>query len=936
VDYRLLGPVEIVADGKTLPLGRRQERLLLALLVLSANQLVPAERLISLLWQEKVPDTPSRTLQVYVSRLRKALPAGQTLEARDQGYQLTVDPSTIDVHRFRAAVRQAENTGDPGRRAELLRDALALWRGPALVDVASEELRWRLCADLEEGRLQALESRIEAELESGLDHQLVAELAALVVDHPTRQRLVAAQAIALYRAGRAPDALDVLRDAKRSLADELGLDPGPRLQEIETAILQNNAELLSPRQPGNDVPRQLPSSVSGFVGRVDAAQALTRLLTERADGAGGAGGPVVVVSAIAGMGGVGKTALAVEVANRVAPEFPDGQLFLNLRGYGAEEPMPAQEALGILLRSLGVPDGDVPTNAGEAASKYRTVLAGRRVLVVLDNAAQAAVIEQLLPGAGDSAVIVTSRTQLPQLNTSRTLQLDALDHDEARLLLEQLVGADRVRAEPDAAEAILAACGNLPLAIRVVGARLAARPRWPISHLADRIADQRQRLDHLDPEGKGLRAVLASSLEQLRKSADAKDRDAARAFVSLGIPDTPQLRLVEAARILGSPEETAEDLLEHLVDAQLLDTPQPGTYRLHDLLWSYAREQAEALLELPDREAAVQRLLDLYCVVAWRSLAIRTPTATRLEWAVGRHTDDAELKAPTGEACFDWLDDATVESAAVQGVRMSAETRRLVLVLALGLGSYHRSRLSWFDAIQVGVPAVQIARDEGDQVAEGLILGDLGVAWAELGDFDAAIGVFRQSIDLLWSNGETRPALATSANFTYVLYEAKRYDEGIEVGQSTLRLAIEAGDVPLTGSAHLGLGTLYRAVGDNAAERRHLQGALDAAVVAPNDWRKAYILSKLGTLDHRTGRLAAAIQNLRASIAIYESLSQDSDKADTAGELGEALLAVGEAAEAVGWLRTGLAEARRTADRDRESVLLRRLGEAQAALEAKA
>jgi len=651
VEFRLLGPVEVVEDGRVLPQGRRQERLLLALLALSANQLVPAERLVTLLWDDEQPPQPLRTLQVYASRVRKALPRGASLVARDHGYQLEIDPESVDVHRFQHAVRRAEQEPDPAARAACLREALTLWRGPALVDVASEEIRQRLCAGLEEERLQTLESRIEADLLVDWNEQLVVELTGLIAEHPLRERLIASLALALYRAGRPAHALDAIRDAKERAAKDLGLDLGPRLQELELAILQGDAQLLEPADPwsGRPRPRQLPAPVGGFVGRVEVADDLAALLTDRPTGSGA---PGVVVSAIAGMGGIGKTALAVEVAHRIAGHFPDGQLFLDLRGYGAAPPMSAAEALGILLRSLGLADGDVPGDPAEAATLYRSLVADRRILILLDNAQDATVVEQLLPGAGSSAVIVTSRTQFNQLDTARSLLLDALTDEEALTLLRQLAGGARVDREPEAAEAILRACGNLPLAVRVAGARLAARPSWPISHLADRIADHRLRLDQLGLRRNGVRAVFASSLEQLQASDDPEDRQAAWTFTRLGIPDSPRIRVVEAGRLLELPEFDAELLLERLVDAQLLGTPSPGVYRLHDLLWAFAHEQAEAMFDSDERELALRRLLSLYASVAWRSVAVRNARAVRLDWAAKHCKDETDLTEPTGEQTF--------------------------------------------------------------------------------------------------------------------------------------------------------------------------------------------------------------------------------------------------------------------------------------------
>ncbi|TDO43390.1 DNA-binding SARP family transcriptional activator [Kribbella sp. VKM Ac-2527] len=933
MEFRLLGPVEVVEDGKVLPQGRRQERLLLALLALSANQLVPAERLVTLLWDDEQPPQPLRTLQVYASRVRKALPRGASLVARDQGYQLEIDPESVDVHRFQHAVRRAEQEPDPAARAACLREALALWRGPALVDVASEEIRQRLCAGLEEERLQTLESRIEADLLVDWNEQLVAELTGLIAEHPLRERLIASLALALYRAGRAAHALDAIRAAKERAAKDLGLDLGRRLQELELAILQGDAQLLEPADPrsGRPRPRQLPAPVSGFVGRVEVADDLAALLTDRPSGSGA---PVVVVSAIAGMGGIGKTALAVEVAHRIAGRFPDGQLFLDLRGFGAAPPMAAAEALGILLRSLGLADGDVPGDPAEAATLYRSLVADRRILIVLDNAQDAVVVEQLLPGAGSSAVIVTSRTQFNQLDTARSLLLDALTDEEALTLLRQLAGGARVDREPEAAGAILRACGNLPLAVRVAGARLAARPSWPISHLADRIADHRRRLDQLGLRRNGVRAVFASSLEQLQASDDPEDRQAAWTFARLGIPDSPRIRVVEAGRLLELPEFDAELLLERLVDAQLLGTTSPGVYRLHDLLWAFANEQAEALFDSDDRELALRRLLSLYASVAWRSVAVRNARAVRLDWAVEHWKDETDLTEPTGERTFGWLDEAKPQMLAVafQGTHVSAATRASALSLAIGLGTYNFSRECWADLISLNRVAERIALEIGDSFAAGLLLQDLSVGLGGVGDADGALGAFESALEHLRRAQVPRAELLALTNFTASLFATGRYEESVVYGKQALDLVEDVAEDALIGGVNLALGRSYESMGALEAARHHFEEALRAAHRTGEQWRLAFILGELGVLDHRAGRLQEAISKLRRCVDIYEGLSQRDDMAASEGELGEALLDNGEPAEAVRYLRNGLNAAVRIGDGERAAVLRERLEQAEAAL----
>ncbi len=928
VELRLLGPVEVVEDGQVLPFPRRQERFLLALLGLSANRLVPAERLIALLWPDDQPPSPLRTVQVYVSRLRKALPDSVSIEGRDQGYQLVIDPESIDVHRFQQEVRAALQQEAPAQRVTSLRQALRWWRGQALVDVTGEEQRYRLCAGLEEQRLVAVEARIEAELQTGQDAELVAELTGLVANHPEREGMVAALATALFRAGRASEALDVLRSARTRLAREQGLDPWPRLQEIELAILRNDQDLLRPSTPpdGPRPPRQLPAPSAGFVGRSEVTKQLIRLVTD----AGSA--PTVVHSAIAGMGGIGKTALALEVAHRVADDFPDGQLFLDLRGYGADHPMTASEALGIVLRAVGVPNDQIPGNPAEAALRFRTAVAGRRLLLVLDNARDPDVVRQLLPGSGGCRVIVTSRTLFAEYDANSSIRLGALNDEESRELLASVAGRDRVDQEPDAVEVILRACGNLPLALRVAGAKLAHRPAWPLRHLAGRIADARRRLDQLEWGPGGVRAVFASSLEQLRESSNANDRSAAWAFVRLGLPDSPRLRLVEASRLLDLPEPDAEVLLERLVDSHLLETPEPAVYRLHDLLWSFAREEADELVPVEERDAGIERLMVLYASAAWSCLRARNKTAVRLEWLAGAWTGPEDQLEPEGEALFEWLDQAKpqLDALVLQAMTMSERVRAQALVVAVGLSTYTFSRMTFRESVAMGAAAVEVAEQRGDLLAEGLLRSDIGIALGDLGDLSGATASLRRALDCLHEAGSTRSEIATASNFARILFEAGRYEEAVEMGGRALDLAARTNETELEGSAQLALSFAYGALGDATRQRSHLQAALALERAHQRQWRIAYVLSKLGVLEHRRGRLADAVRMLRESVEVYAELSQHADQAQTEGELGEALLDSGDVEGAVPHLEAGLREAVRTSDQDRAAVLQGRLDEAGA------
>ncbi|MGH8794293.1 MAG: BTAD domain-containing putative transcriptional regulator, partial [Stackebrandtia sp.] len=458
-----MGPVRVLHRGRSVLHARRRERLLLGLLALEANRPVSVGRLEQLLWDGNAPQKPREALQVYASRLRaqlKAVGGGSEvwIDYEGDGYVLRVDPGRVDARRFVAQVAAARSVSDAGRRAQRLREALALWEGPLLADAAGEELRWRVGESLEETRLAAVESRVEAELEAGAHETLVSELADLTAAHPERERLLAARMKALYKCGRVAEALEAYRDAAADLSDRLGLDFGDELNELYVAMLRHDPALAAAPQPASPapVPAQLPPGLSSFTGREAVLRTLDGLLD-----AGAAAGPVVI-SAISGAAGVGKTTLAVHWAHRIASRFPDGQLYVNLRGFDPSgQTTTSAEAIRGFLDALGVAKERVPAEPDAQCGLYRSLLSGKRVLVVLDNARDAEQVRPLLPGSPGCLAVVTSRNRLFGLvasESARPVCLDVLARDEARRLLAGRVGADRVAAEPDAVEAIVDAC----------------------------------------------------------------------------------------------------------------------------------------------------------------------------------------------------------------------------------------------------------------------------------------------------------------------------------------------------------------------------------------------------------------------------------------------------------------------------------------------
>ena len=535
-DFRLLGPVGACRAGIPADIARGKQRVLLAALLLKANRTVPGDELIDALWGAEPPTSAQATLQNYVKRLRQALgDDSSVITWQDGGYQIRVQDGELDLARFEAmqdAAREAAGAGEWDKAAGLLRGALSLWRGEPLTDVQSDLLTLRDLPRLAELRLQALEALSEAGLRLGHGPAVIAELRRLTAEYPLRERLHALLMLALHGEGQQAEALAIYRDVRRLLVTELGTDPGPQLRRAHQEILGTGeapgAKLLRSaasivqvpsgrrRAAPAPVPRQLPAAVSHFSGRGAELAKLARMSgPER-------GFPeAVVISAIAGTAGVGKTALAVRWAHEVAGRFPDGQLYVNLRGYDPGPALAAGDALAGFLRALGVAGPDLPLDLAERAALYRSLLAGRRMLVILDNARYAGQVRPLLPGGPGCAVVVTSRDSLAGLVSregAQRLELRVLSAAESAALLRALIGG-RADEEPGAVEALAAACAGLPLALRIAAEMVTARPKVQLSCLAAELADQARLLDADGDTDTALRCEFSWSFRHLDAAA---------------------------------------------------------------------------------------------------------------------------------------------------------------------------------------------------------------------------------------------------------------------------------------------------------------------------------------------------------------------------------------------------------------------------------
>ncbi|MGW4022764.1 AfsR/SARP family transcriptional regulator [Streptomyces sp. NPDC005009] len=668
--FGVLGPVRAWRDGEPVATGSPQQRALLAALLLREGRTATAAELIDALWGEEPPSQALAAVRTYASRLRKVLDPG-VLVSESGGYAVRgLGEGALDLaaaQELAAEAEKARNTGDLCHAREVLNRALSLWDGETLAGVPgpyAEAQRVRL----EEWRLQLLESRLDMDLEQGCHAEAVSELTALTAAHPLRERLRELLMLALYRSGRQAEALAVYADTRRLLADELGVDPRPDLQDLQQRILQADPGLAEPSAPMAEPvavpvrPAQLPATVPDFTGRASFVRELSDVLAS----ASGAEGQVMAVSALAGIGGVGKTTLAVHVAHGARAAFPDGQLYVDLQGAGSRSAEP-ETVLGSFLRALGTADSAIPDSLEERAALYRSVLDGRKVLVLLDNARDAAQVRPLLPGTAGCAALVTSRVRMVGLAGAHLIDLDVMSPDEALSLFTKIVGEERVASEREAALDVVAACGFLPLAIRIAASRLAARRTWTVSVLAAKLADERRRLDELQAGDLAVKATFELGYGQLEPAQ-------ARAFRLLGLADGPDISLAAAAAVLDLPAEDTEDLLESLVDTSLLESAAPGRYRFHDLVRLYARACAERDEQPPsERGAAMSRLLDFYLATAAGVYAIERPG--------DRLVDDLEpteypgLHFTDGMAALDWL--YSEASALLACVRQAAGTDRL-------------------------------------------------------------------------------------------------------------------------------------------------------------------------------------------------------------------------------------------------------------------
>ncbi|GAB2812410.1 BTAD domain-containing putative transcriptional regulator [Actinocorallia aurea] len=771
----VLGSLRVTVDGSVRPAPPRVADLLAMLTIRPGGQ-ISTDALIDGLWQGTPPRTAGKVLQGRIHELRRLLGDSDRIHRGISGYTLLVEPDELDATRFAALVTEADGAARHGRVAdqgEMLREAEGLWRGPAYQDHTAIDLIHDEAMRLEEQRLEAVEARIDADLAQGHHPLVIPELTALSRRHPVRERFWNQLMLALYRCGRQADALQTYRDARRVLIEEFGLDPGPEMQALEQRILAQDPALAADAPPAPR-PQTAPSTPSGPAAGAPNELPRDIALTGRDAELAGIGASLISggcpVVALHGPGGTGKSALAVHAAHRVSEYFPDGRLYINLHattpGVAARGPL---EVLQRLLQTLGA--ANPPQGEGEAAGMFRSLTHDRRLLLVLEDAADLAQVTSLLPNGPGCAVIVTSRRPLNGPEITKALRIGPLSEPAAVELLGHTIGADRVGREHSSARRIVELCDRLPLAIRIVGARLLANPVQPLASFAARLTDERHRLDELEDADLAVRTSIAAGYDYLRRHP--RGGDAATLFAHLGLWFGTDITASTAAVLPGWPTARAERALERLVEAQLLDCPAPDRYTLHDLVRLYAQEQAP--VGEAERTQVVERVLHYQLGTVRNAVLTLSPgLARRLEFGPDAAPGGAELthsgRAFAGRsASVTWIraERDNLLAAARRASELPSPANGVTVGLAAAL-MYTCEMHGWFTDLEaLAEHARRIAGEAGDQRALALALTCAGHAANGLGRSKQAVVRLEAALEL-WALIDDREGQALT--LTYLAY----------------------------------------------------------------------------------------------------------------------------------------------------------------------
>jgi DNA-binding SARP family transcriptional activator len=911
VQFRILGSIELVDDGNlAIAVSAPRDLAVLGALLVNAGQVVPRKYLIEAIWGQWPPRTARDQLYTSISRLRRLLSGCgvATITTLPTGYRITIGPDNLDWQLFEKAARAARIARDEGRREaaiEHFRQAESMWRGEALEGVSSELLH-RTAAALNEERIRALEDCIDLEIDIGRGRDVIAKLSGLVERHPLRERLHGALMRALAQGGRRGEALEVFRRAHRLINDELGIEPSAALTELHRRILRgeeggnpvrrataakpppSTREAARSTATATSPPQELPADIAGFTARTPQLNELDGLLR--------AAGPMPAVVMIAGMPGVGKTALAVRWARRISKRFPDGQLFVDLRGFAQQPPTPSVDALAGLLLSLGVPPSSIPPDEISATNLYRTLLAGKRVLVLLDDAYSVEQLRPLLPSSPGSLALVTSRDRLSGLisrHGAHRLTLDVLPAEDARTLLTRLLGGDRIEAEVQAADELAQLCGFLPLALRVTAANLMDRPHHTLAAYVDELR-RSQPLADLANDGDDRTSVpMAFNI-----SYRTLPSDAARMFRLVGLVPGPDITPPAAAALADTTHAAAGRMLQRLARAHLISERQPSRYQFHDLVRSYASSLTASEDSERDRRAAIQRLVGWYLAVADAAAATLYPQTLRLplpqpqdlqsidvsetgparEWL---ETERRNLVAAVPHAAemgfpalawhlafrlrrFFWNAGHAAEWQSVAGVALVAAQADSSLpgqvTARLSLGDLHAVHSRHREATDDYETAAALARRAGWKEAEGAALGAVGSRYLMAGELVQAEEALERRLMLVREGDQPGVLAATLGNLANIYRQQGRLPEAFAYHEQALALYQDMGAVAELAGALSNLGELAHLLGRLDEARQHLTRALTSSREVGSRVAETHALMGLAGVHRDSGRLVDALE----------------------------------------------------------------------------
>ncbi|MFE7353838.1 BTAD domain-containing putative transcriptional regulator [Streptomyces sp. NPDC057543] len=897
----MLGGVEVRVDGHRLDLGPARQRRVLAVLLLEANQVVTVDELVDRVWGEQAPQRARSTLYSYLSRLRLALRTAAEeaqIARRSGGYVLAVAATDVDLHRFRSLSARARTTaqaGDETAAARLFEEALATWQGDLCPGMDTPWFNSRREAAQVE-RLAAVLDWSDLQLRRGLHTELVTVLAGLAEDNPLDERLAGQLMLALYRGGRPADALNHYQDLRRRLVEELGIDPAPPLRSLYQQILISDPRLAPPtRDAASDPvhtttthPRQLPAPPPLLAGRDSELVCLDKLLAPQGEPHSG----TVLIAAICGTGGVGKTSLALRWAHGWQERFPDGQLFADLRGFTPSgEPADPYTVMRGFLEALGADPGSLPATPQSQAALYRSLTAGRRLLIMLDNVRDTDQVVPLLPGSATCTVLITSRHRLPGLAASHgavQLTLETLDRAEARDLLVRRIGADRITAEPAAATELLHHCAGLPIAISVLAARLTTNPMLTLTALASELREAETPLDALETgETNGdIRIVFASSYLAL-------DTDSARVFRQIAQAPGADIGLPAAASLTGLPLPRLRTRLHRLQAYHLVQERVPGRFTCHDLLRAYALELAETVAPAGEADAALTRVLDHYAHTAYAADRLLLPYRDPLVPVVPADGTRLEEFADAERAMAWFAREHTVLTAAVNhAVRAGRDAQ--AWRMAWAITTFLARRAWWADVTAVHSTALAAAVRLGDPAAQA----------------------------------ESRRALAWACTETGRLAEAHQ-----ELAHA-LALSETNGDLLSAAHTNLTLGWLYERDGDQPAALRHDQSAVEQFTSIGNLPGRARALNAVAWDHTQLGDHDASVRRCQEALAIQRELGDERGQANTWDTLGYAYHQLGDHTKAIDCYQHSLDLNRALEHRYNEALTLVHLGQTYRATEA--